>query len=71
VYQQGQPANKVFIIFDGDFEIIRKKINKFTKKEEAHNTVRFINNHIKDGLTMAVKEEPKIITRAEPISIKA
>jgi len=33
VYTQGDKADKVYVIFSGDFEIIRKKQNKMTNKE--------------------------------------
>ena len=36
VYSQGEMSTKAYIVYSGDFEIVRKKRNKLTKKEEAH-----------------------------------
>ena len=44
IYSQGEETSKVYIVFQGDFEIIRRKNNKITKKEVAYNQVRFMNN---------------------------
>ena len=44
LYEQGKPADKVFIIYEGEFEVTRKKHNKLTKKEIAIKTIRVLNN---------------------------
>mmetsp|Transcript_22661 Transcript_22661/g.34957 ORF Transcript_22661/g.34957 Transcript_22661/m.34957 type:complete len:237 (+) Transcript_22661:140-850(+) len=49
VYKQGELASKVFVIFEGDFEIVRRKNNKLTKKEEEYKKIRFMNEYIKNG----------------------
>jgi len=63
----------VYIIFEGDFEVIRRKNNKLTKKEEAHKKIRFMNNLSKPGKQVAPTEDrnSKIGKGNVPLPLKA
>ena len=61
----------MYIIFDGNFEIVRKKRNKLTLKEEAHNVVQFVNQKIKNRKDFGKQEKnSRIVSRPDPINIK-
>jgi len=62
----------VYIIYEGDFEISRRKKNKLTKKEEAHNQVRYINEKVKKGviLTPNLNAHKRVINDPEKLNLR-
>ena len=71
VFKQGSLATNVYVIFEGDFEIYRKKINKLTQKEIAYKQVRFMNQHVKDGKVIVRQAEERVEKKQKPIPLKA
>ena len=49
MFEQGQPSKKVYVIFQGDFEIIRRRKNLQTKREKDFQNAKFITQQLKSG----------------------
>ena len=66
--EQGQPANKAFIILTGEFELWRSKTNKLTKKEMDFKKVKVLNQLRRSGNDKTVKYEISKIKSKLPSS---
>jgi len=47
VYTQGVAPDMVYVVYEGEFEVVRRKVNKITAKQKHFDTVRLLNDHRK------------------------